>query len=331
MRFVIHNNALNGDDSSLALIDRLVDRMAEEVHRVDLPEADLLEASRWYQSARQTRQKVLMSAVAGPPKQPTSEGPHIRVVEVDDPESVRLAERLAHTPLIVLVEDREADGVLLEIVVEELGWPSLQELWKRAQQVTPRAIEIDTAGGIGNFRHRLERAASEAISENRPIRHFVIFDSDLRWPGDYAQQTAQDSVRQACDAHDAPYHQWLKRCAENYIPDQVFETASEDARNLKHADRFEALLRRSSAQRDYFPVKEGLTATERSKAIEAGLYDASEEGDLALLETRVFPKRPRPLLLLSMERRAAFTAEGLRARDGEGELDTLLHAIAKEL
>jgi hypothetical protein len=334
VKFVIHATALNSDDSALALIDRLVDRLADEVHRVDIPDADLLEASRWYQNARQTRQKVLMSAVAGPPRKASPmQGPHVKVVEVESPESVRLAEKLAHAPLVVLVEDREADGVLLDMVVEELGWPTLRALWERAREVTPRAIEIDTAGGVSAIPRRVERAASDADGENRPLRHFVLFDSDSRWPGDNDVRVTQpmDAVRRACKEHNVPYHRWRKRCAENYIPDQVFEAAREDPRNLSYVDRFNALLRRSRVQRDYFPVKDGLTAMERSAALRAGLYNAAEEEDLRLLETRLFPRRLRPLLRLSRERRGSFTADGLRERDGEGELDALLRAIAEEL
>ena len=42
MKFVIHADALNGDDDILALIDRLVDRIADEVHRIDVSAADRL-------------------------------------------------------------------------------------------------------------------------------------------------------------------------------------------------------------------------------------------------------------------------------------------------
>lgn len=256
MKLVLRASALNCDDSVLALIDRIVDRLADEVHRLEMPEADLLEMSRWYQSARPTRQKVLMSAVAGPPRKASSgHGPHVKVVEVDS-ETVRFAEKLAHTPLVILVEDREADGVLLDILVEELGWPELQALWERGWEVTPNAIEIDTAGGIGAIPQRIERAARDADRENRPLRYFVLFDSDARWPGDdnrmrVAQPMA--AVRQACDEHNVPHHRWRKRCAENYIPAQVFEAMREDPRHLSHVDRFDALLRRSRIQRDHFP------------------------------------------------------------------------------
>jgi hypothetical protein len=50
-------------------------------------------------------------------------------------EEARTAVKLAHAPLQILVEDRESDGVLLEILVEELGSAELQKLWKIS--VTP--------------------------------------------------------------------------------------------------------------------------------------------------------------------------------------------------
>lgn len=330
MKFVIHNPVLNSDDSVLSLIDRLVDRLGDEVHRLEVAEVDLLQGSDWYRNARQTRQKVLMSAVAKPPRVASdNRGPHMKVIEVLDAESARMADKLAHTPLVVLVEDRESDGVLLDILVEELGWPELQMLWTNEKKATPRATEVETAGGKEAIPQRVERAVRDAAEEDRPQRLFVLCDSDAKWPGD--NNTPLAAVCDACAKHGVPHHVWRKRCAENYIPDQVFETVREDPRNSIRVDQFNALLRRSRIQRDHFPVKDGLTAAERSEALQAGLYDASEETDLRLLEARLFQKRPRPLLRLNRERRGSFTAGGLRARDGEGELDALLHAIAQEL
>ncbi len=331
MRFVLHADALNGDDQILVLIDRLVDRIADEVHRIDVPAADLLQESAWYLQARPTRRKILMTAVATPPRKAVDlHSPHIRLFEVDDAESARLAERLAHTPLVLLVEDREADGVLLEILVEELGSPALQELWKRGQEVTPHAFEISTAAGVDHMPQRVERAASDATRENRPVRLFVLCDSDARWPSDQDKRKA-NRVQQACDAHGVPCHVWQKRCAENYIPDEVFKAVRDDPRNRSHVERFNALLRRSRSQRDHFPVKDGLSAAERAAAIDAGLYDEAEEADLLLLEERLFPKRPRPLKLLHKERRASFTGDGLSKRDGSSEINLLLQNLAQEL
>ncbi|MCP4004054.1 MAG: hypothetical protein GY725_07655 [bacterium] len=121
MRFVLHANALNGDGQILALLDRLVDRVADEVHRIDVPDADLLQESLWYEEARPLRRKILTTAIASPPRKAVDDrGPHLKVIEVEDAESTRLADKLAHTPLVVLVEDREADGLLLDVFVEAL-------------------------------------------------------------------------------------------------------------------------------------------------------------------------------------------------------------------
>jgi hypothetical protein len=293
LKFILSTSALNDDDSVLSLIDRLVDRLGEEVHRLDVLDLDLLQESLWYQKARSTRRAVLMSALTKPPTVVNDrQGPHVKTVEVLDAESARLADKLAHTPLVILVEDRESDGVFLDLVVEELGWPALRALWKNGRTVTPRAAELDTAGGKGSIPQRIEKV---------------------------------------CARGDVPYYIWKKRCAENYIPDEVFEAAREDPHNLNDVKRFDALLRRSPEQRDHFPVKDGLSAGERSQAIQAGLYNSSEEEDLALLEKPLFPKRPRPFLRLHRDRRESFTARGLRARDPEGELDAVLNAIAQEL
>lgn len=334
MRFCVHVAVLNGDDAVLALLDRLVDRLAEGVHRVDVPEADLLQDSRWYGQARSTRRKVLTSALASPPRSQAKHcGPHTKTISLTNLESAKRADKLAHAPLVILVEDREADGVLLDILVAELGWPELLQLWEASKRTTPRAVEIDTAGGKDAIPQRVQRLVQNAHEEERPPRVFVICDCDKRWPGDEEPSRVRPllAVQSACASHDVPFHIWQKRSAENYIPDRVFQEAKDDLRNRRKSEHFNALLRRSKSQRDHFPVKDGLNPSERQAAINAGLYSPSEEDDLLLLEERLFPKRPRPLLLLEKERRKSFTAAGLRTRDGHGELDALLQAIAEEL
>ncbi|MCP4004055.1 MAG: hypothetical protein GY725_07660 [bacterium] len=143
-------------------------------------------------------------------------------------------------------------------------------------------------------------------------------------------QKSAEAVKQICKDHRVPCKVLRKRCAENYIPDKVFEVVRDDPSNTSRAERFNALLRRSPVQRNHFPVKTKLSNKERLGAIEAGLYDESDVADLILLEERLFAKRPRPLKRLHDERRGFFTADGLRERDGVGEIDNLLRAIAGE-
>lgn len=328
MRFVLTGTVLNGDEDTLSLIDRLVDRAADEVHRIEVRDADLLHDSRWYINARQTRRNVLTKAVAVPPRARDAVGPHAKSREIRHFEDARAAVALAHAPLTILVEDREADGVLLEILVEELGSSELRVLWKRAQSVTPRGIEIDTAGGIGSMPQRVRRAVEDARREGRPVRLFVLCDSDARWPGDDDHPA---HLRETCGELSIPLHVLQKRSAENYIPDAVIEAVRDDPRNTDRAHRFDALLRRTPKQRDHFPLKDGLRDDERAIALMNGLYKEDEEPDLVFLKERLFSRRPRPLKLLNDERRAQFTGPGLRARDGNGELDTIVIAIANEM
>jgi hypothetical protein len=332
VRFIVHEAALNGDDVVLVLIDRLVDRLADEVHLLEIPGADLLQGSGWYGAARPTRKKVLLNALAKPPRVANDHrGPHVRTYEVFDHSSAKLADRLAHTPLKIIVEDRESDGVFLDIVVEELGWQSLRELWVKSKAVTPRAVESVTASGKDAMPQRITREAADAKKADIPLRLFVLLDCDARWPGDDRAAKNLTAVNEICAQHKVSFHVLKKRCIENYIPDAVFEAVREDPRNANHVGRFNALMQRSRAQRDHFPVKDGLTESERSEAIQAGLYGPAELEDLKHLERPLLPKKPRPFLLLEEERRTFFTAEGLRERDGEGELDELLLAIAAEL
>lgn len=332
MRFILHPSALNAGDEVLELIDRLVDRAADEIHLLEVPDADLLMESRWYVGARQTRRRVLAKAVASPPRMRSPlESPHNKIGHVRNLDDARLAAKLAHTPLVILVEDRDSDGVFLGILVEECGSPELQRIWNINGDVTPKAIEIETAGGIDAMPQRIGRAAEDAAREGRPLRMFVFCDRDERWPGDTRNSADLQRIDEVCNANDVPCHVLRKRNAENYIPDTVFEAARDDPRNRGHVHRFQALLRRSKVQRDHFPVKDGMTPNERNEATAAGLYTTAEHADLILLETRLFPKRPRLYLQLVNTRRGSFDEPGLRERDGNGEIDVLLGGIAKEL
>lgn len=330
MRFVLCAAALDGEEELLCLVDRLVDRVADNAHRIEITDMDLLEESAWYKNARQSRRKLLIEAVSIPPRKHANPGDlHVKQIEIRDISEARVADKLAHTPLTILVEDREADGILLDILVEEIGSPELQTLWKQGHSITPPAFEFESSGGIGSMAQRIDRAVAEAAQQGRPLRLFVICDSDQRWPGESHGVILK--LNQKCAELAISLHVLRKRNCENYIPDAVFEAARDDPQMANHTHRFDALLRRNRAQRDHFPIKDGLKTDERTNAINAGLYQQAELADLMLLEVRLFPKSPRPLLLLSQQRRNAFTAAGLRERDGNGELDTLVNDIAREL
>jgi hypothetical protein len=331
--FVLHAEVLNGGEGLLGFIVRLVDRIEDEIHKGEVYDADLLQESTWYKSARPTRRKVLTAALARPPRQEAKTGLHAKRVDVRDDASALAAVKLAYTPLAILIEDREADGTLIDIVVEELGSEELKALWRNGRAVAPPAFEFNTAGGLGSMPDRIARLAADAAAAGRALRLFVICDSDTRWPGDTGHRSLRDveRLRARCAEFAVTLHVLWKRCIENYIPDEVYEEARTESTRADEVERFDAWLRRTAVQRDHFPVKSGLSAEEREASIAAGLYEISEMADLRRLEKKLFPGRGRLLQMLVEGRRAMFTAEGLRTRDGRGELDALLDAIAREL
>lgn len=334
MTFVFFDAALNLDgERDARLVARIMDRVADAVHRLVMVDADQLEQSTWYKGADPSLRQLAVKASSGPVRAIPPGEPHRKEVEVRTAEDLIRAERLAHSPLVILVEDREADGVLLELFVEECGSLALVDLWSAGSRLTPRAWEIDTAGGIGGIPDRIERAVEDARAEGRPVRLFVLCDSDRRWPDDTAHGSvkALRNVDEMCKQNSVAYHVLRKRCAENYIPDEVFEAVRDEPSQANHSARFDALLRLSSPQRDYFPIKDGLDDAERSLATAVGHYTATDAAQMDLLKERLLLKRPRPMKQLVPDRRSAFTRAGLAARDGQNEIEALLHALAAEL
>lgn len=332
MKFLICSALMSGDETLLATVDRLVDRASDEVHRIEISDPDQLEESDWFRNARQIRKKFLKLAAASPPKS-TTQGIHSKIMMVKDAADLASADKVAHTPLTIIVEDREADGVLLEILIDKLASPELARYWNLAMTATPPAIEIDTAGGVNAMPQRVMRAISDAARQKKQARIFCICDSDDRWPNDPNNQsaTAIQNLKLVCEKNEIPIHVLMNRNAENYIPDDVYLAARDKPENIRHLSRFNALLRRSAQQRDHFPIKEGLNQDERAQAVAAGFYAPDEQDDLHLLEERLFPKRPRLLLQVFRDYLTTISAQGLLARDGCNEVVGLLDRITAEL
>lgn len=332
MRFEIASEILDGEDRLLARIDRIVDRLADGVHEVEV-DASRLRSTKWFASTRATRRQLLMQASSTPPVRGRARGRalHSKRYSVNNAVECEVAEKLAHTSLTILVEDREADGRLLELIVDELAPPEMQRVWRAA--VSPPSVRVDSSGGIGSMQARLERALADAHGEGRPARVFVLCDSDRRWPGDEDAEGTKVAirVRAFCEAQDVPCHVLCKRTVENYIPDQVFRELLDDPEWTSRHATIRALLDLNATQRDHLPIKDGLSTNERERASATGLYNPEDDERLALLEKRIFRRSPRPMVALTDERRGAFTARGMSERDGAGELRVLLDKIFKEL
>lgn len=333
MKFVISASALNFDEHSHDLIDRLIDRAADLVHRIEFADADLIQASKWYGSARGSRRRLALAAAAIPPRRASTGALHAKTYLLNSRNDIEVAAKSAYSPLIILVEDCEADGILIDLIARKLGSPELLEFWRQTAAITPRAYVFQTSGGLGAMPVRVGRAVTDAQQEGRPPRIIVICDSDRRWPGDNGSpsQRSLDELAAVCGQHNASLHVLRKRSAENYVPDEVFKAWRDDPNRLNNKHRFEAFLRRTAAQRDHFPIKDGISTAEIAECTREQLYSTAEAVDLLLLQERLFPKRPRVLKRLLESNEADFTTQGLKRRDGSSELSGLLDLIAGEL
>lgn len=323
MRIEIAGHLLD-DAEALRHVDVLVDRL--EVHDVTT-DVLVLAGSLWARS-RPGRSGDWKKRLARPVSR-GRDGPalHRQAIEVADARQAEAAARQAVSPLVILVEDYEADGRFLDVVVEELG-ADLALLWAACKSATPAGLRIDSAS-LGNMPVRIRREVESARTQGRPVRLLVIHDSDRRWPGDEGDLKATGNIARACrDGGAPPPHALRKRTVENYIPDETFRAIRDATRDSKKAAALDALLSLTSTQRDHIPIK----LHGKEDELDGSLYDGADRRALADIK-QVFKKRPRPIVAVldTFDERDTFTAETLRARDARGELDALLQRIADAL
>lgn len=177
----------------------------------------------------------------------------VRVVlspaEADDLRPEDAAE-VAESPVIVLVENREADGDFLRRVVAELD-RSLHRYWNAGGR---ERVVIDSVGGKGQMELQVKRAC-----EGRPRpRLVVIVDSDRRTPSSPASPEAT-RLHACCERYGVSCWLLRKREAENYLPRALLEARSDAGR--EHRRRVDAWGQLTPDQKDHYDMKDGL-ATE---------------------------------------------------------------------
>lgn len=327
MRFRVALPGLDGADSTLHALDGVLRRVELGVHVLDLPNADRLEAHPWYQAGTGARQKMLMEAAKETTYPPAQDGagPHARVFEVADPASAARAEKLANTPLTVIVENDSSDCALLNAAVRALGPAPLVRLWDL--EVDPPAVDVSGPGGNGEVLKKVQRLRDDATRRDRPARIFVLVDSDGEVPGEVRPTPA--AIGDACRQAGIPVHVLCKRTAENYIPDGVWRSLAAEHRSSLE-EPVAALLRLTPEQRDHVKLDKGAPwnpANAAAVALFAGVGVDDERQLEANLKGR--GKEMRILALVQPEHAPA--PDDLRARDGAGELDMLLAMIAAEL
>ena len=151
MTFSITAAAINSEPG-LNKLDALLKRIEEDVHEMEILDADLLEETFWYQTSRPERRLLLVKiATAMVHRSPRLRGPHVQRCEVKDEGTAAQACEVAYTPLYILVENDNSDGRLVKFVLMAFANRETLDLcYGTGQSRTPKACEIESRGGSGN-------------------------------------------------------------------------------------------------------------------------------------------------------------------------------------
>ncbi len=333
MRFVVHLTAMNGPESVLNELDAILLRVEYGVHEMEIPEADLLEQSSWYGSSRDGRRKVLEQiAEQSLYRGNRTKGPHLRHTDVQDAASATMARCQAYSPLVVILENDESDGALLEGAVRKFASaPAVELCFGDPSRLTPKSFDLQHAGGYGSVLRFVEKYRGDAAQQGRPPRLVVVADSDGEWVGDVKPHAQK--IRDGCAQAAIPCPPLNKRNAENYIPDAIWAAFSANGANTSARPAVTALLRLSEEQRDHVRIGETKQAPwDEDVPAAASLFQTVPPDDQAQLEkANLKGTGARRMILALKQYEQAFTAADLSARDHQGDLKQLVRHIEDEL
>ena len=215
-------------------------------------------------------------------------------------------------PVLVVVENAQTDGAWLRAIADRLR-PSVSRRFNGNDPM----ISVIQAGGIGEIPKEVRRLATRYVRlrprEDLPLRVIALADSDAKEPGGLSGSARE--VEKVASEVGATAHILHKRTIENYIPDDSLLAYAELRRERRAAaDQIVAL---SGAARDHYPIKSGLEESDLSSIYPPGITPGLGLGDFV------------HDLLSNLYH--SITANGLRVRDGAGELDVLLDKLERNL
>jgi hypothetical protein len=329
MIFSVTATAMNGSEPALNKLDALLKRIEEDVHVIEIQDADVLEESQWYQASRPERRLLLMKiATAMIHRSPRVHGPHVQRYEIRDEGAAAQACEVAYTPLYILVENDNSDGRLVRFALMAFASRETLDLcYGSGQSKTPKACEIESRGGSGELKKLIEKRADEAVARGFSPRIVVAADSDGEWPGDI-KQPAQE-IRDTCGHRGVACPPFDKRTAENYVPDGVWTMWASQPEQTNIRPAIEALMRLSPVQRDHVKLDKSNTPPwKRGEPKAAALFSTVSTSDEALLIATSLKKAAASALDLALSGGLSASAPAdILSRDPVGELQTLARSI----
>ena len=311
-------------------LTRILHTVDDGWHLWEVEDPDLIEASSWYQnrSGDQLLDDLLRESVIRSAWSSTN-GLHAQLVRITDRPSTETwelepqpAARALAEPLRVVVEDRESDGLFLDVVVKTLGSAELLKLY----ELRPSPLRVESPGGRDKIKRHLEADLQKIEERGYPGRLLVFFDSDAPQPGQPSR--ASERIVELCNERRLPYHRLRKRSIESYVPHKALEAWAAEPENHQHRRGIRRLGRLSRLQRDHLP-KKGFPKGVPTKS--GSLYQDVSKEDQDLLWWN--PQRTKPFEEAMDRHRDEITARNLRERcgpegsDDRDELDQLLKKV----
>lgn len=318
---------MNGREAVLNSLDALLTRVEDDIHELEIIDADLLETSTWYKSCRPDRRNMLeKSAEAFLHRSPRTRGPHLRRIELVDEGSATIAREIAYTPLHVLLENSDSDGALVKFALMVFANSAAWELcYGLGALRTPPALVIESRGGHGELKKLLMTRVKEAADRGLEPRIVVVTDSDGEWVGDVKDHAT--GIREQCAKDGASCPPLNKRTAENYIPDAVWTAWAADRQHTSSRPAVEALLRLTYHQRDHVRFEVPNTAPwNPSETNAAALFAGVSATDQTVLQMANLKVAASRALAFALETSIPGRTE-MQARDRGGELEALARCI----
>ena len=334
MRFAVQPGVMNSSGAVLDALNAIVARAEDEVHEVEIVQADLLQESEWYKYSHPDRKKSLERiAITTFYRPPRTRGPHLRRVEVSNEASATRAKNIAHAPLLVLAENDISDGALIEVALRTFAATATTELCFGApSKLDPPAFQIESRGGHGELPKLITKRVEDAKTRQRPHRLVVVTDSDGEWSGDVKKHAV--TIRELCTKHNVPCPPLHKRTVENYIPDAFWIDWITDRSRTNIKPAVEALLRLSPEQRDFVDMGCPSKSLDCDTTEVEALFKIVSDDDRSRLHgpnaNLKGAKDAMTILALKGSTRA-FTPADLKARDHQGDLLALVRHIEDEL
>jgi len=338
VRFILPSTAIDGDVATTSHVDGLLRRVVDEVHILILPDGSDLEKTAFFRECRPHIKELLRRAVQATAFQPApASGPHSRSFVIGEDVTVSQAERLAYTPLIVLVENRETDGILVEAAIELLATREVVSLWS-TNFSTGKAAKPDSGGGTGELQKAIDTICGEAKSFGVPPRLVVMTDSDARWPGSVSAKAV--SIEDACQARDVAAVVLSCKAIENYIPDIVLRHWASHPGRVRARPAVDALSRLSPEGRDHFPMKgrKGKNSPTPNRGFAAIDHPSAPPEQISLYAAVVPEDRtalldgfPDDIIWALKTHIGELSAAHLESRDSRGDLRRLVELISNAL